>query len=514
MSDEQNSSNAAASHQVVDEAADEAAGQAAGKARRLAPADDLVTTSHSISTPAGRLTYTATTGRIVVREEVLKDGAFDGHVAKAEMFVVAYTVPGTDPATRPVTFAFNGGPGSSSVWMHLGLLGPRRVESGDVDAPVPPPYALVDNAETLLVHTDLVFIDPMSTGYTRAVEGGKPGDFHGFTGDRDAVAELIRLWTTRNNRWTSPKFLAGESYGTLRAAALAARLADRYGMTLNGLLLISSVLDMGTVFFTDGNDAPYLHYLPTYAALAHYHGLLGDRALEDVVAAAQELTDRDYAWALARGARLSAGERQEIAARLAAVTGLSVEYILRADLRIEHQHFFAELLRSRGLVTGRLDGRFTGAAGDLNAATTSAEPSYSAIQGPYTAAANHYLRAELEYSSDLAYEILTDRVQPWSYSEFENRSVTVVEDLAGAMRSNPFLKIYVAFGYYDGATPFAASEQQLAHLNIPSCLQSNISRRYYPAGHMMYVHEPSRVRQSADLAAFIGWATGGDDPDS
>ncbi len=478
------------------------------------PADDLVSTGHRVATSSGELVYTATTGRIVVREEVLTDGTFDGHRAKAEMFVVAYTLDGADPATRPVTFAFNGGPGSSSVWMHLGLLGPRRVLAGDVDDPVPPPYALLDNAETLLAQTDLVFLDPMSTGYTRAVHGGKPADYHGFTGDRDSMAELIRLWTTRNNRWISPKFLAGESYGTLRAAALASRLADRHGMALNGLVLISSVLDMGTIFFTAGNDAPYLHYLPTYAAIAHYHGLLGDRPLEDAVARAQELADHDYAWALARGKRLSPEERQDIATRVAEATGLSVQYVLRADLRVEHQHFFSEVLRSRGLVTGRLDARFTGPSGDLLAATSGAEPSYSVIQRAYTAAANHYVRAELGYESDLPYEILTHRVHPWSYKEFENRSVTVLDELAGALRENPFLKVHVAFGYYDGATPFAASEYQLAHLQIPEQLQANISRRYYPAGHMMYVHEPSRLRQSADLAAFLRWATGGAHPDA
>ena len=478
------------------------------------PTDDLVVTRHRIVTTAGEIAYTATTGRIVLREEVLTDGAFEGHRPKAEMFVVAYTLDDADPATRPVTFAFNGGPGSSSVWMHLGLLGPRRVLCGDVGELAAPPYRLVDNAETLLRATDLVFIDPMSTGFTRAVQGGKPADYHGFTADRDSVAELIRLWTTRNGRWLSPKFLAGESYGTLRAAALAAHLGDRHGLTLNGLILISSVLDMGTVFFTAGNDAPYLRYLPTYAALAHYHGLLDDEIdLDTAISRAEQLADRDYAWALSRGARLSPAERREMAQRLAAVIGLSAEYLERADLRVEHQHFFAELLRNRGLTIGRLDGRFTGPAGDLNAATITAEPSYAAIQGPYTATANHYLRAELEYSSDLAYEILTDRVQPWSYSEFENRSVTVVDELAEAMRGNAFLRVHVAFGWYDGATPFAASEDQLAHLKIPRERQQNISRRYYPAGHMMYVHEPSRLQQSADLLAFINWATGGRSPD-
>lgn len=470
---------------------------------KTAPADELVTTTHRVQTASGPLDYTATTGRIVIREERLTDGAFEGNKPTIEMFVTAYTLPDADPATRPVTFCFNGGPGSSSVWLHLGLFGPRRVLSGDVNDRAKPPFRIADNAETLLAYTDLVFIDPMSTGYTRPVDGGKPGPYHGFKGDRDAVAELIRLWTTRNNRWLSPKFLAGESYGTLRAAALAGHLNQRTGLALNGIMLISAVLDMGTVFFTPGNDEPYVHYLPTYAALAHYHGLHPERELTDVVDEATAFAERDYRWALGRGSRLTETERTEIGRRVAALTGLSEGYVLRADLRVEHQHFFAELLRHKGLMIGRLDGRFTEAPANRNAATIEVDASYSHIQAPYTAAVNHYLRAELEYLNDLHYEIITDKVQPWSYADFENRSVTVVEDLASAMRANPSLKVYVAFGYHDGATPFAAAEHTLAALDIPEGLQDNISRSYFPAGHMMYVHEESRIRQSAELAEFI-----------
>ncbi|WP_037365394.1 S10 family peptidase [Nakamurella lactea] len=480
----------------------------AGPADKAGPTDDLVTTRHTLTTPDGALEYTATAGRIVVHEEKHTDGAFDGHRPAIEMFVVSYTADDADPATRPVTFAFNGGPGSSSVWLHMGLLGPRRVLAGDAGAPVPPPYRLVDNAESLLAHSDLVFIDPVSTGYSRPVAGGKPADYHGFTADRDAMAEMIRLWTTRHQRWLSPKFLAGESYGTLRAAALSAHLSRRIGMTLNGLMLISSVLDMGSVRFTEGNDAAYIGYLPTYAAYAHYHGLHGSRSLDEVLAQASELAEHDYPWALARGSRLTAAERADIVARVAAVTGLSTEYVDRANLRIEHQRFFAELLRNRGETVGRLDGRFTGPAADRNAAAADGDVSYSAFQTPYTAAVNHYLQAELGYTSDLPYEILTDRVQPWSYAEFEGRGVSVVSDLDAALRANPFLKVNVALGYFDGATPFAAAENTLARMDLPESLRDNISYVYYPAGHMMYLHEPSRARQSEDLAAFVLGASG------
>ncbi|MDQ6657712.1 MAG: peptidase S10 [Actinomycetota bacterium] len=470
------------------------------------PTDDVVITRHTLSTADGELAYTATAGRIVLKQEMLTDGTFDGHKAKVEMFLVSYVADDVDPATRPVTFAFNGGPGSSSVWLHLGLLGPRRVLAGDAGEPVPPPYRMVENAESLLAHSDLVFIDPMSTGYTRPVSGGKPGDYHGFSADRDAVAEMIRLWTTRNNRWLSPKFLAGESYGTLRAAALAGHLSHRFGMTLNGLMLVSTVLDMGSIVFSDGNDVPFVGYLPTYAALAHFHGLHGDRELQEVIDEARELAERDYPWALARGTRLTDEQRTDIVARVAAVTGLSTDYVDRANLRIEHQRFFAELLRSSGQIIGRLDGRFTGTTPHRNAEKIPTDVSYLAFQAPYTAAANHYLRSDLGYASDLPYEILTDRVHPWSYTEFEGRGVTVVDELDTALRANPFLKVHVSLGYYDGATPFAAAENVIASIQLPDALRDNISYSYYPAGHMMYLHEESRVQQSQDLADFVAAA--------
>ncbi|CCH28076.1 peptidase S10 [Actinosynnema sp. NPDC047251] len=467
------------------------------------PADDLVTTQHSITVKRRKLNYTTTTGRVVLRREVLTDGKFDGHLAKAEVFLTSYTLDGADAGKRPVTFAFNGGPGSSSVWLHLGLLGPRRVVSGDVGELVPPPYDLVDNPETLLAHSDLVFIDPVSTGFSRAVKGEKPGEFHGFQGDVESVGEVIRLWTSRNGRWMSPKFLAGESYGTTRAAALAEHLQVRYGMYLNGLMLISSVLDFATLDFSEGNDLPYSLFLPTYAAIAHYHGLHGDRSLEDVLAEAEDFASRDYPWALARGHRLSEEERASAVARYAELTGLSEDYVDRVNLRVEHVRFFTELLRSRRRVVGRLDSRFTGADVDYGREMFSEDPSYSAIMGPYTAALNHYLRSDLGYENDLPYEILSRSVHPWSYKEFEGTHVTVANKLSSAMRANPDLKVHVAYGHYDGATPYYAAEHVLAHLNIPAELHDNIESAYYPAGHMMYVHEPSRVQQSKDLADFV-----------
>ncbi|TWF80748.1 carboxypeptidase C (cathepsin A) [Pseudonocardia hierapolitana] len=467
------------------------------------PTDELVTTSHTLRTPAGELTYTATAGRIVVRHEKHTDGTFDGHEPHAEVFLVAYTLDGAEPGTRPVTIAFNGGPGSSSVWLHMGLFGPRRVVMGDAGSLTPPPWGLTDNEESLLAHSDLVFVDPVSTGYSRAVEGGKPSEFHGFTGDVQTVGEVIRLWITRNERWLSPKFLAGESYGTLRAAALAEHLQDRYGMYVNGLMLISSVLDMGTIRFTEGNDRPYPLFLPTYAAIAHHHGLHPDRTLAEVLADAADFAAGDYPWALAQGNRLPAHEFDRIAARLAALAGLDEDYVRRVRLRIEHQRFFREVLRTSGRTVGRIDGRFTGWEADDGGEVPGYDPSIAAITGPYTAAVNSHVRTTLGYANDLPYEILTGRVQPWSYKEFEGRAVSVVGNLSAAMRANPHLRVHVACGYHDGATPYFAAEQVLAQLPIPDELRDRIEVRYYEAGHMMYVHEPSRVQQSADLAAFV-----------
>ncbi len=274
------------------------------------PTDDLVTTTHQLRVGRRTLDYTATTGRVVLREEVYEDGVFTGHQAKAEISMTTYVLndgEGGEPdPTRPVTFAFNGGPGSSSVWLHLGLLGPRRVVMGDAGALLPPPYALTDNAESLLAVSDLVLIDPVSTGYSRAVKGSKAEPFHGYQGDIESVAELIRLWTTRHQRWLSPKLVLGESYGTLRGAALVEHLQSRFGMYVNGLVLISSVLDLSSIDFENQrNDRAHALYLPTYAAIAHYHGRLGRTSLRKAIAAAEEYAAHDYPWVLARGDRLT-----------------------------------------------------------------------------------------------------------------------------------------------------------------------------------------------------------------
>ena len=467
------------------------------------PKDDLVVTEHELKVGRTVLRYTATTGRVVLRDEVYEDGTFTGFKAKAEMSITSYVVEGGDER-RPVTFAFNGGPGSSSVWLHLGLLGPRRVLMGDAGHLLPPPYELADNPESLLSVSDLVFIDPVSTGYSRVVEGSKPEPFHGYQGDIESVAELIRIWVSRNKRWMSPKFVAGESYGTLRGAALAEHLQSRHGMYLNGLILISSVLDLSSLDFEkQRNDRAHALYLPTYAAIAHYHGKVKRRSLRALVKEAEEYATVDYPAVLRKGNRLTAKERAAAVRKLASLTGLSEDYVDRADLRIEHWRFFGELLRDERRTVGRLDGRFSGPMASAIAENMDADPSHDAISGPYAAAFNHYVREELGFESDLPYEQISRRVDPWSYKDFEGRPVDVTPRLERAMRQNPHLRVHVAYGYYDGATPHFAAEDVVAHLNLPDELRANIEHAYYEAGHMMYVHEPTRRQQSRDLAAFV-----------
>ncbi len=475
--------------------------------RPAPPEDDLVSSQHAVGAGRGRLRYTVTTGRTVLREEVVEDGKARGPQPRAEIFSTAYVLDDVDPATRPVTFAFNGGPGSSSAWLHLGLLGPRRVVMGDAGALLRPPWGLTDNLESLLRVSDLVFIDPVTTGYSRPAAGHEAGDYHGYTRDLESVGEFIRLWTTRHDRWSSAKLLAGESYGTTRAAALARHLADGCGLYLNGLLLISSVLDIGTVDFVEGSDLPYALYVPTYTAAAHHHGKI-DGDLRARVAEAEEFAARELTWALGRGHRLSEAERDAVVDRYAELTGLDRGYVDRADLRVDLFSFVTELLRDRGLQLGRLDLRFTSWPDQANASRSEEDPSYRAIVGPYAAAANTYLRSELGYRTDLAYNLLTSQVHPWSYSEFEGRPVESASALASALRSNPHLQVHVSCGYFDGATPHFAAEHVFAHLRLPRDQTDRITWAYYEGGHMMYVHEPSRLQQSADLAAFVERVTG------
>jgi carboxypeptidase C (cathepsin A) len=460
-------------------------------------------TRHSITLNGQKIEYTVTTGTIILKEEDVEAG----EKQKASIFYIAYIKDGVEDSTqRPLTFSFNGGPGSSSVWMHLGLLGPKRVAMNEDGQPSDPPYRLVDNDFSLFDQTDLVFIDPVSTGYSRTVPKEKPEQFHNVKKDVESVGEFIRVWTTRNKRWTSPKFLIGESYGTTRAAGLAGYLHQRHGMYLNGIMFISSILNFITARFDEGNDLPFILFLPSYTATAWYHGKLSPDLQENLEAAVQEARDfamNDYTLALMKGSDLKGEERQAIAAKLALLTGLSEDYVKATDLRINIHRFCKELLRDEGVTVGRLDSRFKGFDRDAVGETHELDPSYAAILGPYTATMYDYLRRDLEYETDLPYEILKSLYQSWKFENYQNHYVNTAEDLRRGFQLHPGLKVIVCNGYYDLATPFLATEYTFKHIQVPKAQQDNIQMTYYPSGHMMYLHQPSLAKVSEDLHAFI-----------
>ena len=466
------------------------------------PEDKLSVTHHSVTINGEEIRYTATTGTLILKEEVNKEG----EKPKAAVFFIAYTRDDVeDPATRPITFSFNGGPGSSSVWLHLGVLGPRRVKP-DEDGELPhPPYQLTDNECSILDKTDLVFIDPVSTGFSRAVPGEEAKQFHGFKKDIESVGDFILLYLGRYQRWGSPKFIIGESYGTTRAGGLAGYLQERHGAYLNGILLVSVVLNFQTIRFAPGNDLPYILFLPTYAATAFYHKRLTevDTEFEPFMDEVRAFATGDYTVALMKGNAIPPAERADIVKKLAGYTGLTPEYIERTDLRINISRFCKELLRDEARTVGRFDSRYKGIDRDAAGENYEYDPSGAVTQGAYTANLNNYVRSELEFASDLPYEILSRRVHPWNYSDHQNQYVNVADTLRKAMTVNPALKVFVANGYYDLATPFLASEYTFTHLGLDPSLQDNITMAYYKAGHMMYTDQTELQKMKKDMDAYF-----------
>ncbi len=460
---------------------------------------DISETRHQIKIAGKSLRYLARAGYMKMLDETGK--------LKANLFFIAYEKLGVaDKTSRPITFVFNGGPGSSSVWLHMGALGPRRVKMGDAGEALPAPYGLTDNEHTWLDFTDLVFIDPVMTGYSRPAKGEDKKQFHGVKEDVQSVGEFIRMYATKYGRWLSPKFLAGESYGTTRAAGLSGYLLDRYGLYLSGISLISSILQFGTARFDIGNDLPYVLFLPTYTATAWFHKKLPADLQQDLRKTLDEVEQwalTDYWLALAKGDRLSPQERQQVIDHLARYTGLSKRYIDQADLRIVIYRFVKELLRDEKRTVGRLDSRFTGIDRVATGERFEYDPSYAAIYGPFTAAVNHYLRVELQYENDLIYEILTGRVRPWNWSTDGSQGyVNVAETLRQAMTKNPYLQVFIANGYYDLATPYFATEYTVSHMQLDPSLRQNIHMAYYESGHMMYIHRPSLEKFTRDVRAF------------
>ena len=465
--------------------------------------DNISSTQHSLKLGGETINYTARAGTMVMKDE-------DGN-AKANVFFVAYTRDGADAGKRPITFAFNGGPGSSSVWLHMGCFGPKRVAYADEEGhPAPPPSRLVDNEASILDVTDLVFIDPITTGYSRAIPVKEDTKYHGFEGDLDSVGEFIRLWMTRYNRWSSPKFVAGESYGTTRAAGLSGWLQD-HGIFLNGVVLISSILNFETARFESGNDLPYELFLPSYTAVAWYHHKLPadlqSKSIADAVDEAEQFAIGPYANALMRGDALSDAEKNDITQKVARYTGLKPEYVAQSNMRVRIDRFDKELLRDQRRTAGRYDGRFKGMDRDAAGERIDFDPSYAAVLGTYTANFNDYIRRELKFESDLPYEILTARVRPWSYDKYENRFLDVSETLREAMTENAYLRVFVANGYYDLATPFGATKYTFARAQFEPEIRKNVSMGFYEGGHMMYMDRRAHGKLKNDIAAFIKAAT-------
>lgn len=463
------------------------------------PKDQISTTQHTVTINGQAIAYTARAGTMVLKAE---DGT-----PRANIFFVSYTKDGADPARRPVTFTFNGGPGSSSVWLHMGAVGPKRVAySDDEGHAAKPPYRLVDNEYSLLDVSDLVFIDPVTTGFSRAIPFKDANKFHSIDSDIESVGNFIRLWMTRYGRWSSPKFLLGESYGTTRAAGLSGWLEGE-GVYPNGIMLLSTILNFGTARFDSGNDLPYQLFLPTYTAIAWYHKRLPadlqNGSLENAVAAAEKYALGPYSAALMQGDRISDEERKSVAAQLANLTGLPADVIDRANLRIRIDRFDKELLRNQRRTVGRLDGRFVGIDKDSAGESPEFDPSLASIMGEYTAVFNDYVRRDLKYESDAAYEILTGKVQPWSFDRSNNRYVDVGETLRSAISQNPYLKVFVGEGYYDLATPFAAMRYTFARMQLDPEVRKNVSMDYFEGGHMMYIDRKAHAKLKTDLANFI-----------
>ncbi|NLP04615.1 peptidase S10 [Candidatus Fermentibacteria bacterium] len=474
------------------------------KKRRLLGLEP-VETRHELDLPGRRLAYTARTGVLPLRDE------FDE--LEAEVFFTSYELDGVmDKSLRPLTFLFNGGPGSSSIWLHMGAAGPYRVRMHDRGWMTQPPFALEPNEQTWLEFTDMVFVDPVGTGYSRAVKEDLDKKYWSFKGDIESVGEFIRLYLGRCGRWESPLYLAGESYGTTRAAGLAGHLVDR-GIAFNGLVLISTALDIRPIDFVTGDDLPFQLFVPTYAATAWYHKRLEPAlqalSLPELNARVMEWSEQEFGVALAQGDRLPAERKRELAEQLARFTGLDSGYVLGTDLRIRIDRFCKELLREERRSVGRLDSRFRGIEALAVTEYPEFDPAMNAILPPYVSVFNAYLRNRLGIQTDIPYEPISEKIgEKWEWEK--GKLPTTGETLRGAMAKNPFMKVLVAQGYYDLATPYYATEYMITHMNVDPSLKANIRMRTYEAGHMFYLDTASLKAFRADTEAF--YTDGGGEP--
>ncbi len=468
------------------------------------PKEESTVTHHQVRIGEQDIPYTATAGNLVISR---------GADPIASVFYVGYvrdTVK--DLAQRPITFFYNGGPGSATIWLHMGSFGPRVVETLNAKATGPAPYHVANNGDSLLDRSDLVFIDAIGTGLSRLAGKGRGTDFWNVDGDVEAFGKFITRYLTINRRWNSPKFLFGESYGTLRSAALVYHLQQQ-GMHFNGVVLLSSVLNYESLD-SPALDEPYVNILPTYAAIAWVHDRLPHKSgdLAAFLQAARDFAVGDYAQALAKGHTLPEVQLDAVASKLHEFTGLSVAYLKEANLRVKPARFRKELLRGERLTVGRYDGRFEGIDFDAAGEKAESDPSETAVKGAFTAALNSYLSDELNYSHDTAYLV---KSTDFSYKDWDYRHKLpeylglpvpyrgfVGDDLAQAMRENPHLKVLSANGYFDLATPFFGTERDLYHMELEPSLRSNLVIRYYQSGHMVYLNPEAHKAFRADLAAF------------
>jgi len=458
-----------------------------------------IVTHHQATVEGKVLKYTATTGRLPVKRD-------DGKIL-AEMFFVAYSLDGQDSGKRPLTFAFNGGPGSATVWLHMGALGPKRVVMQPQGFLPEPPYRSTDNVYTALALTDLVLVDAIGTGFSRAATAEEEKKFLSVTGDVKAFGEFIRAYLTRYERWASPLFLVGESYGTTRAAGIAGYLADN-GIAFNGITLLSSALAFQTLEFTAANDLPYVLIVPSYTMIAAYHKKLAPDLLEDLQKTrsdAQHWAMTDYMQALAKGDVLTPQERQTIVHQMSRYTGLTEEIIDQANLRIDVGKFTHNLLLDQKVRVGRLDGRFTGPDPKGLLDTPFYDPSMSETLPPYTAVFNQYVRSELGYKTDTPYRVFAFGSEEfkWEWGSAEKGFPDTATELREAMAKNPYLKVLVMEGYYDLATPYFAADYTMNHLNLPANLRKNISYATFDSGHMVYLDTQSLAKFRRDLGAFM-----------
>jgi carboxypeptidase C (cathepsin A) len=481
---------------------------AAEKAVETKPQGEVapIQTHHTVHVNGQTLNYTATAGLMPLKNEKGE--------TEADIFFAAYTLDhpeGKSDSKRPLMFAFNGGPGSASVWLHLGAIGPRTVHMQQPDGTMPaPPYEVQDNENTWLTQTDLVFIDPVGTGYSRVTKPELLKNYLGLKGDTAAVGKFIRLYLDRYERWNSPLFLVGESYGTTRASALSGYMLQKYGVAFNGIVLVSTVLNFETLEFAIGNDLPYVLFLPTYTATAWYHKKLDPSLQGDLPAALRQseaFADGPYADALAKGDRLSAADRTSVIARLAKFTGLSTHYIDLSNLRVDEPHFTKELLRDEHLNVGRLDSRYTGYEPSLVGSESQTDPTMSIISPPFSASFRQYIRAELGYKTDEDYYLLGggfSQERDWDWGSASEGFPNVTGSLRDAFAGNPYMRVYVASGYFDLATPYFATGYTLAHLGLEATESSRISTGFYDAGHMMYLKPSAQKKLHDDVAQFIG----------